>query len=235
MARLRSFLNHSKRARSAAALLFVSAALVCMWTLRTEPLAAQAALERGTVNQLSQAMRARIAVSYTKTGRTIPAYHCRHAPEGCETRLSTFAQYLVDAGTQHGIDPWLMAAMAFKESGFNPFALGSLGELGILQINPGRRDAKQVRFIRDEWYRRRCRKEPGACQREVIEHAAQLISRSLERCERDVKDALGLYNTGRCGGNDRYAKRILAERDELLKAAGLAAGKASAVVVASSK
>jgi hypothetical protein len=211
-------------------------ALVCAWVgLRPEPLSAQdAGHDRDTVYQLSQAMRARIAVSYTKTGRTIPAYHCRHAPEGCETRLSTFAQYLVEAGTRHGIDPWLMAAMAFKESGFNPFALGSLGELGILQINPGRRDAKTVRFIRDEWYRRRCRKEAGACQREVVDHAAQVLSRSIERCERDVKDALGLYNTGRCGGNDRYAKRILAERDELLKAAGLAA-KPGGVVVASSR
>ena len=77
---------------------------------------------------------------------------------------------------------------------------------------------------------RRCRKEPGACQREVIHHAAQLLSRAHERCERDVKDALGMYNTGRCGGNVTYSKRILAERDELLKAAGLL--KADPVVVA---
>jgi len=176
--------------------------------------------------QLGQAMRSRISVSYNqRSGKTIPAYHCRHAPEGCESRLSTFAQYLVEAGRQYGVDPWLMAAMAFRESGFNPFALGSLGELGILQINPERRDAVQVRFIRDEWYRKRCRKQPGACQREVIHHAAQLLSRAVEKCERDVKDALGMYNTGRCGGNDRYAKRILAERDELLRAAGALPGE----------
>lgn len=211
MARLRSFLTPFA----------LGALIACAALLAPERSQAESGNDRDTVYQLSQAMRARIAVSYTKTGRTIPAYHCRHAPEGCETRLSTFAQYLVEAGTQHGIDPWLMAAMAFKESGFNPFALGSLGELGILQINPGRRDAKQVRFIRDEWYRRRCRKEPGACQREVVDHAAQLLKRSLNRCESDVKDALGLYNTGRCGGNDRYAKRILEERQELLKAAGV--------------
>jgi len=176
--------------------------------------------------KLGQAMRVRIAVSYNqKSGKTIPAYHCRHAPEGCESRLSTFATYLVEAGSQYGVDPWLMAAMAFKESGFNPFALGSLGEMGILQINPERRDAVNVRFIRDEWYRRRCRKEPGACQREVIHHAAQLLSRANERCERDLKDALGMYNTGRCGGNITYSKRILAERDELLKAAGVLPGE----------
>jgi soluble lytic murein transglycosylase-like protein len=173
-------------------------------------------------------MRARIAVSFDrKTGKTIPAAHCRHAPEGCDKRLSVFAHYLVGAAERHSVDPWLMAAMAFKESGFNPFALGSIGELGILQINPGRRDASQVRFIRDEWYRRRCRKQPGACQEEIVTHAAAVFARSLSKCGGDVIDALGAYNTGRCGGNDRYAKRILAEREELQKAAGLPTGPSS--------
>lgn len=192
--------------------------------MRSDSRAQAPASDSEVAYKLGHAMRARIAVSYDrKRGRTIPAYHCRHAPEGCESRLSTFAQYLVEAGHQHGVDPWLIAAMAFKESGFNPFALGSLGELGILQINPGRRDAKTVRFIRDEWYRRRCRNEAGACQREVIHHAAQLLRRALEKCDRDLTDALGMYNTGRCGGNDRYAKRILAEREALLREAGMLA------------
>jgi hypothetical protein len=174
------------------------------------------------VKLLSNAMSARIAVATNRrTGRTIPASHCRHAPGGCEERLSKFAHYLVDAGRLHGIDPWLMAAMAFKESGFNPFAMGSVGELGILQINPGRRDAKTVRFIRDEWYRKRCRKEPGACQREIVEHAAQVLSRSLELCGGDLSKALGAYNTGRCGGNSRYSERVLLEVEELRKAVGL--------------
>jgi hypothetical protein len=172
--------------------------------------------------QLLTGMRARVAVSIEKrSGRTIPAYHCRHAPGGCDQRLSAFAGYLVSAANRTKLDPWLLAAMAFKESGFNPFALGSLGEMGILQINPERRDAREVRFMRDEWYRKRCRREPGACQQEVVDHAAQVLSRSFEKCGSDLMDALGAYNTGRCGGNDRYAKRVLTERAELMRAAGL--------------
>jgi Transglycosylase SLT domain len=185
---------------------------------------ARAAAQHGDsrVKLLSDAMNARIAIGTDRrTGRTIPASHCRHAAGGCEERLSKFAHYLVDAGRLHGIDPWLMAAMAFKESGFNPFAMGSLGELGILQINPGRRDAKTVRFIRDEWYRKRCRNEPGACQREIVEHAAQVLSRSLELCGGDLSKALGAYNTGRCGGNRRYSERVLLEVEELRKMVGL--------------
>jgi hypothetical protein len=170
---------------------------------------------------LLTAMRTRIAVSFNRrSGRTIPASHCRHAPGGCEKRLAAFAEYLVDAAEHHSLDPWLMAAMAFKESGFNPFALGSLGEMGILQINPERKDARQVRFMRDEWYRKRCRKEPGACQQEVVEHAAQVLARAFERCNNDVVEALGAYNTGHCGGNRTYAKGVLITRNELREAAG---------------
>lgn len=188
----------------------------------TAPLGAQAAEDE--VQVLNSAMRARIAVSTNRrTGRTIPASHCRHAVGGCDQRLTEFARYLVSAGKAHGIDPWLLAAMAFRESGFNPFAMGSLGELGILQIHPGRRDAKQVRFIRDEWYRKRCRRQPGACQQEIVEHAARVLSRSVELCSGDIEDALGAYNTGRCGGNRQYTQRVLDEVTELRRAAGLEA------------
>jgi hypothetical protein len=175
------------------------------------------------VSLLQSALLTRVAVSTNKrTGRTVPAFHCRHAAEGCEARLGRFAGYLVSAGQQHGIDPWLMAAMALRESGLNPFAQGAIGELGILQINPGRRDARQVRFIRDEWYRKRCRREPGACQQEVVNHAARVLARSLQLCKGDVEAALGAYNTGRCNGNKRYTERILSEIQELRRAAGLA-------------
>jgi soluble lytic murein transglycosylase-like protein len=173
------------------------------------------------VEQLIGAMRARVSVGTDKRGRTIPAYHCRHAVGGCDQRLSEFARYLVSAGKSYGIDPWVMAAMAFKESGFNPFAMGSLGELGILQINPGRKDARQVRFIRDKWYRTRCHKEPKACQQEVVNHAAHVLARSVELCGGDLEAALGAYNTGRCNGNRKYTKRVLDEVTELRRAAGL--------------
>jgi hypothetical protein len=42
-----------------------------------------------------------------------------------------------------------------------------------------------------------------------------------------VVDALGAYNTGRCGGNDAYAERVLRERDDLLRAVGLDLRQAS--------
>jgi hypothetical protein len=170
---------------------------------------------------LQSAMRSRVALGYDRRGQAVLVPHCRHAAGGCDERLAAFAHYLVDAGESFGIDPWLMAAMAFKESGLNPFARGAKGELGILQIHPKRRDARQVRFIRDEFYRLRCHREPGACQREIVRHAAQVLARSLTLCGGDLSAALGAYNTGRCGGNRTYSKSILLERGELRRVAGL--------------
>lgn len=183
--------------------------------------APEAAESDSSVLLLQKAMRARISISTNRrTGGTVPAYHCRHAPEGCDQRLTVFARYLTEAGQQAGVDPWLLAAMAFRESGFNPFAMGSLGELGILQLHPKNPRSKEVRFLHDDWYRKRCRKQSGACQREVVERAAQLLASSVAECG-NVKDALGAYNTGRCGGNPVYSKRILGERKLLRDAAGL--------------
>ena len=171
---------------------------------------------------LQQAMQFRVAVHKNKrSGRTIPIYHCRQAAEGCDRRLLEFSHYLIDAGERYGIDPWLLAAMAFRESGMNPFAVGLVGERGILQLHPKNPRTKTVRFVKDEWYRQRCRKEAGACQREVVDRAAEILARSLDICGGDLKQALGMYNSGKCGGNARYAARILSERDALKGAVGL--------------
>lgn len=171
---------------------------------------------------LQQALRFRVTVHKNRrTGSMTAAYHCRHAVGGCDQRLFEFARYLKEAGERNGIDPWLLAAMAFRESGLNPFAVGGVGELGILQLHPKNPRSKGVRFVKDEWYRLRCRKQPGACQREVVDRAAELLARSIQQCGGDLEKALGAYNTGRCGGNRDYTQRILAEREVLKSAVGL--------------
>ncbi len=184
--------------------------------------AKHARAEEDGTTLLQRAMRSRITLATDPhDGHAVVIPHCRHAPKGCDARLLEFAHYITEAGDKHGVDPWLLAAMAFKESGFNPFAMGSLGELGILQLHPQNPRSKGVRFLHDEWYRQRCRKEVGACQREVVDRAAQLLSKSLDMCGGDMKDALGAYNTGRCGGNRVYSKRIMGERQTLREAVGL--------------
>ena len=36
-----------------------------------------------------------------------------------------------------------------------------------------------------------------------------------------MEDALGMYNTGRCGGSHRYAERVFVERGAMMRAVGL--------------
>jgi hypothetical protein len=183
---------------------------------------------------LQQAMRFRVSVHKSRrTGILTAVSHCRRASEGCDRRLLEFAHYLKDAGEHNGIDPWLLAAMAFRESGLNPFAVGNVGELGILQLHPRNPRSKNVRFVHDQWYRSRCKRQAGACQREVVDRAAELLARSLEQCGGDLNLALGAYNSGRCGGNSSYAERILVERDALKEAAGLPLDELATAVHAS--
>lgn len=171
---------------------------------------------------LQQAMRSRLTIHvHPRTGRRLPTQHCRHAAEGCDARLAEFARYLNDAGEQYALDPWLLAAMAYRESGLNPFAVGMRGEKGILQLHPKNRRAQNVRFVQDEKYRARCQHEAGACQREVVERAALILASSLQKCSGDLEQALGMYNTGRCGGSRQYARRVLRERTRLLQLAGI--------------
>lgn len=178
--------------------------------------------EMDPVPLLQQALRFRVTIHFNpRNGNMVAAYHCRRASEGCDARLLEFARYLKDAGDRYDIDPWLLAAMAFRESGLNPFAIGAVGEVGILQLHPKNPRSKGVRFVRDPWYRVRCKKQPGACQREVVERAAQLLARSLEKCGGDLESALGMYNSGRCRPNTRYSARVLGERLAMQKAVGL--------------
>jgi Transglycosylase SLT domain len=209
-------------------LVFAIACASSVSVARSQDAAQHQAPEGDSVALLQAALLSRVSLGNDRKGHPVYAAHCRHAAGGCDQRLAAFARYLVDAGETFGIDPWLMAAMAFKESGLNPFARGAKGELGILQIHPKRRDARQVRFIRDGWYRMRCHHEPGACQREVVRHAAQVLARSLSLCGGDMSAALGAYNTGRCGGNRRYSKSVLMERGELRRMAGLDTQQAAA-------
>ena len=171
---------------------------------------------------IQEALRSRLTVHvHPRTGERTATKHCRHAAEGCDTRLAEFSRYMREAGEQYGLDPWLLAAMAFRESGLNPFAVGTRGEKGILQLHPKNRRAKSVRFVQDASYWTRCQQQPGACQREVVERAAFILASSLNKCGGDLQQALGMYNTGRCGGSLTYAKRVLQERARLMQLAGV--------------
>ncbi len=192
-----------------------SAVILATVVIPTPPLGAQENPTDPAVSALARAIERRLTVWRTES-RVVYVQHCRSAREGCASRVATFARLIGDASRRHDLDPFLLAAMAFRESGMNPLAAGAAGERGIVQLHP-RGPGAGVRFVRSEAYRRNCERRPGVCQEEVLDAGAQLLSRSLERCG-TVRDALGAYNRGLCGATD-YSRRVMTERQHLLRLA----------------
>ena len=172
---------------------------------------------------VQRALESRMTVWRTPSGQAVHVSHCRDADEGCHARIALFARWIAEVARAKAIDPFVLAAMAVRESGLDPFVQGLAGEMGIVQLHP-RGVGHRVRFVRNEAYRRRCAAAPGACQREVLEMGAQHLADAIARCE-SLEAALGAYNTGRCGPTG-YTRRILRERANLLTLAkrGAAAG-----------
>lgn len=139
--------------------------------------------------------------------------HCRIASEGCGDRASSFARMFVDAGERHGLDPFLLAALAIRESGLDPSALSPIGAAGIMQLHP-RGVGARVPFVRDEHARRRCLDQPGACQGPIVDIGAAHLSRWLKACP-DVEAAIGGYASGRCAGAPSYSRRVMRELERL--------------------
>jgi hypothetical protein len=166
---------------------------------------------------LARALEARITVWRSPDGRILHASHCRLAREGCRARLALFARWIVEVASERTIDPWTLAAVAVRESGLDPFAVGRAGEHGIVQLHP-QGIGRGVRFVSSETYRARCVREPGACQREVLEVGAQHVADAITMCEGDVASGLGAYNRGECG-ETTYARRVLSERALLVSLA----------------
>jgi soluble lytic murein transglycosylase-like protein len=54
---------------------------------------------------------------------------CSEAPAGLD-------RIIRDAGAEFGVDPVMLAVTIGRESNCNPFMLGTVGEIGLTQINP---------------------------------------------------------------------------------------------------
>ena len=179
---------------------------------------AEPAVPESALRNLVRALDERLTVWTAPSGRRVYVSHCRHGngSRGCRARIVAFARLLMQSAIEFAVDPFLLAAMAVRESGLDPFATGAAGERGIVQLHP-RGVGSAVRFVQSESYRRRCRASDDACQHEIVRTGAGLLSRSMARCE-TLGEALGMYNSGRCS-ETAYARRVLRERLHLLRLA----------------
>lgn len=165
--------------------------------------------------ELADALEERVTVWHRPDGSRVHVGHCRFAPRGCRARIEQLAAWMVEVAPPEHVDPWVLGAIAFRESGLNPWAVGRAGERGILQLHPQSHAGAHVRFVRDERFRAYCRRWDGACQRDVLAAGAHLLAQATHLCDGRLDGALSAYNAGTCEGAPDYARRVMRERDYL--------------------
>ena len=130
----------------------------------------------------------------TPTG---PLYvrHMREAPGGAEARAMALSRRFHEAA-RPGVSPLLLAAVAYRESGFKRDAIGKgrTKDRCVMGLNP--RNAANRAALR-------------GTESDCIHRGATILARELRRCG-SISSALGAYNSGRCNGAPLYARRVLA-------------------------
>ncbi len=187
-----------------ALLLFIVVALIVYAAL----LRGAHAQEPDARGRIEHAMRARLRVWERPDGTPVYAGHCRRAAGGCEARLRRLSTFIVASARVHDVDPWVLAAIAVRESGANPNALGARGEFGVMQLHPASRHGRSAMAL--------CAGAPGTCPRIDVDAAAVLLRAGRDRCG-SISAALGLYNSGRCG-ETAYSASVLRMRELLMSA-----------------
>ena len=97
-------------------------------------------------------------------------------PSGAAEYQTLFAE----AGARYGVDPGLLAAVAWTESAFNPDAVSHAGALGLMQIMPGTAAGLGVDPL-----------DPA----QAVDGAARYLRQQMDRFG-DVRLALAAYNAG---------------------------------------
>lgn len=108
-----------------------------------------------------------------------------------------YADLFAAAGARHGVDPNLLSAVAWAESGYRPDAVSPAGAQGLMQLMPG---TAQGLGVQDPF-------DPA----QAVDGAARLLAGHLRKYQGSVPLALAAYNAGpgavaRHGGVPPYAE-----------------------------
>lgn len=106
----------------------------------------------------------------------VPRNYTGSVPAGADRYRATFEA----AGARYGVDPDLLAAVAWTESGFQADAVSHAGAIGLMQIMPGTAEGLGV----DP-------RDPV----QAIDGAARYLRQQMDRFG-DTRLALAAYNAG---------------------------------------
>jgi hypothetical protein len=133
---------------------------------------------------------------------------CTGAPEGCRQRIELLVEHTLRAAYVYDLDPYLLAAVLFNESRFNPWVSGPIGERGVAQLHPRSKRGKKSRFVQSARYRKKCESIPGNCQDKIIMAAADHIRSAIDKCGGNEALGVSMYNTGRCEPRWKYIRKV---------------------------
>jgi soluble lytic murein transglycosylase-like protein len=97
-------------------------------------------------------------------------------------------------------DPLLLLSIVGVESSWRPWAVGTVGEVGLCQVRPDLHGASATALA-----------DPAV----NIRVAGRVLRQCLARARGDVAGAVARYN-GRGAAAEEYARRVLEERERLL-------------------
>ena len=137
----------------------------------------------------------------TEPTEVIPAIHLYDVPLDAELQL-----HIIHTAEEKRIDPAIIMAMAYKESGYNSKAIGDNGNsYGLLQVQP-------------QWHYGRMQK---LCCTDLLDPyqnvtvAVDYLAENLDRYG-SIDKALTAYNRGSYSGTvTQYAKSVMAMADKL--------------------
>jgi hypothetical protein len=155
---------------------------------------------------LVAAILAVVTIASTPNGTPVYAPHFRDAAGGAEHRAEELASTFLFAEQVYGVDAYLLAALAFRESSLNAGAVGAQGEFSILQLHPRSRWGRAANTL--------CKGEASSCERVAVLEAARLLALGTKECGGEAV-AVGFYRTGRCTSGPG-AERVLAVRARML-------------------
>lgn len=103
------------------------------------------------------------------------------------------------AAHRHGLDPWLVAVVAWHESRLDHRRVSRAGARGVLQVMP-------------EWVQpgRLCAGMNLTALVDNIDCGTRLLARGFIECAGDLGQALGWYHGGKCkvDGYSRYVQML---------------------------
>lgn len=131
--------------------------------------------------------------------------YARQLGSAPEARAEEIAAAIVDAANDYGVDPALLAALAWRESGFDPSRVSKFGAFGLFQAHP--------RWWGQELFGQ-CMDSPSTCLQSQARIGAKALAYYLYTCRTPAR-AVTAYRSGKCGPTNDETRKVLHVRAQI--------------------